>query len=278
MTFQKRVAVLTALLLLKALSVVPTVKGTEIKKNEAMPAEYSVIQEVVNRIQKYNNLRNIPLTFTIVNGAYGQWKAEELGLCKDDKCQFYDDLNPFGHNGRKEREIIRQSYLFGDIEASAYTNGTISISHSTFRILQGKDNFLACLLAHEISHVITHDLYERSKLSVDGGFDSDSEEDQLKKAEIRQKQELDADRDAIIMVANSGFPRDSCERFEVYLAKSTGIVAAEDPVGTHPSYKRRLSHSKKVTASYLTPQLILNNKPREWHYSKVNNYLFLKSH
>ena len=144
--------------------------------------------------------------------------------------------------------------------------------------MQGKDYFLACLLAHEISHVITHDLYERSKLSVDGGFDSDNEEDQLKKAEIRQKQELDADRDAIIMVANSGFPRDSCERFEVYLAKSTGIVAAEDPVGTHPSYKRRLSHSKKVTASFLAPQLILNNKPREWHYSKINNYLLLKSH
>ena len=106
MIVQKRVALLTALLLLKALSVVPTVKGTEIKKNEAMPAEYSVIQEVVNRIQKYNKLRNIPLTFTIVNGAYGQWKAEELGLCKDDKCQFYDDLNPFGHNGRKNAKSL----------------------------------------------------------------------------------------------------------------------------------------------------------------------------
>ena len=65
-------------------------------------------------------------------------------------------------------------------------------------------------MAHEISHVINHDYYERTLASVDGDFYSDSEEDKLKRAHLNRQDELRADKDAIFMVANSGFEKDSC--------------------------------------------------------------------
>ena len=186
------------------LSQSPAMSSVTTKNNVNMPIEYHKVKELVNKIQAHNNLGNYPLTFTIVNGDYGGWRAEQLRLCKEDKCFFYDDLNPFGYNSKIERELIRQSYLFGDIAATAYTNGTIKLSQSTFRILQGRDDFLSCLIAHEISHVINHDIFEESKASVEGGFDSDSEEDQLKRTKLGQEYELKADKNMINMIANTG--------------------------------------------------------------------------
>ena len=253
----------------------PAANGFEPRSNQIMPYEYSKIQTLVGRIQKYNDLQNLPLTFTIVNGRHGRWMAEELRLCKEDECSYYENLNPFRGSSRQEKEIIRQSQLYGDIQGSAYSNGTIKISQATFRILQGKDNFLACLLAHEISHVITHDMYEVSKASVEGGFDGDSEEDEIRRAAIYQKNELDADKDAIIMVANSGFPQDSCKKFEIYLSKSMGVVDSEDQKGSHPSTKRRVTHAEQITKNYKPPQKAINNMPRDWRYDSENNFLFL---
>ena len=252
----------------------PPVQGTEVKWDE-MPGEYLKIKELVTRLQKHNDLGNIPLTFTVVNGRYGRWVAEELRLCKENECSYYENLNPFGFSGKKEKEIIRQSKLYGDIQGNAYTNGTIKLSQSTFRILKGKDNFLACLLAHEISHVITHDVYEASKASVEGGFDSDSNEDRIKRAQLDQQNELDADKEAIIMVTNSGFAKDSCKKFEAYLVKSIGIVQAEDQNGTHPSTKRRLLHAEQITEQYIVPDRNKNFAPRKWSYDKKNNFLFI---
>ena len=240
-----------------------------------MPPEYSKIKELVVRIEKHNDLGNYPLTFTIVSGDYSGWIAEELRLCKEDECTYYEDLNPFGFNSRKEKEIVRQSYLFSDIQGSAYTNGTISIPHSTFRILEGRDSFLACLLAHEISHVINHDYYERTLASVEGDFYSDSEEDKLKRAHLNRQDELRADKDAIFMVANSGFEKDSCKRFLHFLSKSTGLVTTDDPGSTHPSDEQRFAHAEKATEEYKASARPKKSKPREWRYDKLNNYLLL---
>ena len=145
--FTKRAVGLFVLGLIAAVSTASAANASEAKQTAAMQYEYSKIKELVERIEKFNYLGNYPLTFTIVNGDYGGWIAEELRLCKEDECSYYANLNPFGFSNRKEREIIRQSYLYSDIQGSAYTNGTIAIPHSTFRILEGRDNFLACLLA-----------------------------------------------------------------------------------------------------------------------------------
>ena len=266
---------LFATTLMVSASTASTANAVEIKQSVIMPTEYSKIKELVVRIEKYNDLGNYPLTFTIVSGDYGGWIAEELKLCKEDECTYYEDLNPFGFNNRKEKEIIRQSYLFSDIQGSAYTNGTISIPHSTFRILEGRDNFLACLLAHEISHVINHDYYEGSLASVEGDFDSDSEEDKLKRAQIDRESELRADKDAIFMVANSGFEKDSCKNFLHFLSKSIGIVTTDDPENTHPSDEQRFAHAEKATEEYKASAHPKKSEPRGWRYDKLNNYLLL---
>ena len=258
-----------------AASTASAVNAAEIKQSVIMPPEYSKIRELVGRIQKYNDLKNYPLTFSIVNGDYGGWMAEELRLCKEDECSYYENLNPFGFNRHQEREIVRQSYLYSDINGTAYTNGTITVPHSSFRILEGRDNFLACLLAHEISHVINHDIYEEAVASVKGDFYGQSEEDKLKQAHISRESELRADKDAIFMVANSGFPIDSCRRFLVFMNKSGGYVIVDDPENTHPSNEQRYSNAEKITEEYIKSEKLKTNEPREWRYDKPNNYLFL---
>ena len=85
---------------LSTLITLPPVQGSEVKWDE-MPGEYLKIKELVGRVQKYNDLGNIPLTFTVVNGSYGRWVAEELRLCKEDECSYYENLNPFGFSGKK---------------------------------------------------------------------------------------------------------------------------------------------------------------------------------
>ena len=273
--FTKRAVGLFVLGLIAAVSTASAANASEAKQTAAMQYEYSKIKELVERIEKFNYLGNYPLTFTIVNGDYGGWIAEELRLCKEDECSYYANLNPFGFSNRKEREIIRQSYLYSDIQGSAYTNGTIAIPHSTFRILEGRDNFLACLLAHEISHVINHDYYEETLASVKGDFYSDSEEDKLKRAHLDRQSELHADKDSIFMVANSGFQKDSCKRFLHFMSKSTGYVTTQDPENTHPSDEQRFAHAEKVTEEYKASARPTNNEARGWRYNKLDNYLLL---
>lgn len=261
--------------LMAAASTTYSVNAAEIKQSMMMPPEYSKIKELVGRIQKYNDFENFPLAFSIVNGDYGGWMAEELRLCKEGECSYYENLNPFGFNSKKEKEIVRQSYLYSDINGTAYANGTITIPHSSFRILQGRDNFLACLLAHEISHVINHDIYEEAVASVKGDFYGDSEEDKLKRARIARESELRADKDAIFMVAKSGFPVDSCRRFLVFMYKLGGYIATDDPRNSHPSTEKRYSNAEKMTKEFKNPKHLKENKPREWRYDKLNNYLLL---
>ena len=146
---------------------------------------------------------------------------------------------------------------------------------TSFNFDRGRDNFLACLLAHEISHVINHDIYEEAVASVRGDFYGESEEDKLMQAHISRESELRADKDAIFMVANSGFPIDSCRRFLVFMNKSSGYVITDDPENTHPSNERRYYNAEKITGEYIKSEQLKANASREWRYDKLNNYLLL---
>ena len=121
---------------------------------------------------------------------------------------------------------------------------------------------------------INHDIYEEAVASVKGDFYGKSEEDKLKQAQISRESELRADKDAIFMVANSGFPIDSCRRFLVFMNKSGGYVITDHPDNTHPSNEQRYSNAEKITEEYKKPKRLKTNMPREWRYDKLNNYLF----
>ncbi len=60
-----------------------------------MPEEYKSIKRVVQTLAAKNDLGDQPITFVVTTGSKAKWLAEELNLCKEDKCSFYSDLNPF---------------------------------------------------------------------------------------------------------------------------------------------------------------------------------------
>ena len=69
----------------------------------------------------------------------------------------------------KLNEAIRQSYLLNTIEAYAWSNGTIAISRSSFKNNENKEDYLAFVIGHEISHVLNQDSFNNSlKKGKDG--------------------------------------------------------------------------------------------------------------
>ena len=123
-----------------------------------MPSEYKKIKRVVDNLAKKNDLGNAPITFTINTGSKGAWLAEELNLCKESKCTFFSEVNPFKpYRSRAYKdinEINRQSYLYNGIEAYSYSHGIITFSRSTFKSLGSDDKKLSCLIGHELSHFL----------------------------------------------------------------------------------------------------------------------------
>ena len=121
---------------------------------DAMPEEYAAIMRAVTKIAAANDLGTRPLVFTIIPGTSAIELAQSMGLCKRDNCNYYVQLDPFKKYDPKTNEILRQSHLEGGIQSWGNSNGTIEIGRPSFRILSGNDDYLLCILAHEISHII----------------------------------------------------------------------------------------------------------------------------
>ena len=142
-----------------------------IKNNSTylMPREYKTIKKIVDKIALENYLGEEEIAFSIGSGAYMEYEAEKLGLCKKDDCYYFKNLNPYKRqkffNKVDLNELSKQAYLFNSIEAYAW-NGIVWLSKSTFRTYGEKTNFLSCVIGHELSHIIYNDHIEQSiKLS-----------------------------------------------------------------------------------------------------------------
>ena len=96
--------------------------GTRYLRNAQfiMPSEYKEIKSIVNELAEHNDLGDRQITFTVVPGHLVGWAAEDLKLCKEDFCGFYDDLNPYkkfkGDKAYEINEAIRQAYLFDYVQ------------------------------------------------------------------------------------------------------------------------------------------------------------------
>lgn len=132
---------------------------------DAMPEEYTTLITVVNRLAASNRMGSRPLLFTVISGSAAIKLAQSLGLCSHENCNYYGQLNPFKKYDRKTDEILRQAYLNGTIGSWARSNGTIEISRETFRLYKGMEGHLACLLAHEISHVIDNHAFRHTLIA-----------------------------------------------------------------------------------------------------------------
>ena len=98
-----------------------------------------------------------------------KFEAIDLGLCENDTCWYFRNLDPYKKykkiKGVNINELLKQSYLYNGIEAYAW-NDVVWLSKSSFLTYAGKTDFLGCTIGHELSHIVFNDHIKQSiKLS-----------------------------------------------------------------------------------------------------------------
>jgi hypothetical protein len=224
----------------------------------SLPAEYQALEAVMRRLAAHNQLGSSPIGFSINNGTYASTLAEMRGFCKAEACTFFGQLNPYKSYGRDWDEISRQSYTLGDIGAWSTSSGTIEVPRASFRIYGRHSGWLACTVAHEIAHIRRNHIFLASYYANNTIQKIPKEkQEELNYAKSRE-QELEADRDAALMMRRSGYKGRICVDDLVFLHKSSGNGSATEPDSSHPGYDERI---KMLTAFY--EQLEKNKPARE---------------
>ena len=118
-----------------------------------MPEEYKTLKRIINKIAA-NNSNLESLLFSINIGKKIEKRIEDLGICRNDSCSYFSNLNPYKSyskvNGIDLNEIINQTYLYNEPEINISNYGSIQISKSTFNYFKEKEDQFACYLAYEI--------------------------------------------------------------------------------------------------------------------------------
>ena len=254
-----------------------------------MPYEYKTIKRIINKLADKNDLGENPITFTIVSGSRTSWIADSLGFVnKADILCFTRNINPFIlYKGKLKDEIneaIRQSYLLNSIEACAWPNGIIGISRSSFRTNKNREDYLAFVIGHEISHILNQD-------SFNGSLKIDKEGKNLKKKkkillgyEISRESESNADICSAKMLLNAGYPEDTAIKAHDYFARQNGYGYSTNKKCTHPGYEDRrknifefLDKNRKAEKPNLNAKTkgywIFNRKENTLTYFIKNRYL-----
>ena len=270
-----------------------------------MPKEYKTIQKIVDKIASNNDLgdRNIP--FSIASGIYMQYRAEELGLCEEDGCWYYRNLDPYKNhkkvNGVNINELLKQSYLYNGLEAYAW-NDIVWLSKSTFLTYDGRIDYLGCTIGHELSHIVFNDHIKQSvKLSEKLKNLKDKDKDEMliklekidkygekignRKDEIREiiekelsrESEMIADNNAAKMLINSGFAKETCLDELTFISEKMQWDADTDIKSTHPGYLERFKSLENFISQYDKSNELKEFKPYKWKWKydrKLNILIF----
>ena len=263
-----------------------------------MPQEYKTIKKIVDKIALKNNLGDEEIPFSVGSGAYMEYEAEKLGLCKKDDCYYFKNLNPYKkHKDFKKvnlNELSKQAYLFNSIEAYAWS-GVVWLSKSTFKTYGDKTNYLGCIIGHELSHIIYNDHLEQSiKLSKkikdfqkpkdkNNQLKNNKElnNEQLKKEEDEKKDlfkkvlsresEIKADQNGAKMMINLGYSKDTCLKSILFLAKRNYIDAHTELKSTHPGHIERYESLKNFIETYNKEKEVKTFKPYKWNWRYNRN-------
>ena len=276
------------------------ISANYIKNNSTyfMPQEYKTIKKIVDKIALKNNLGDEAIPFSIGSGAYMEYEAEKLGLCKKDDCYYFKNLNPYKkHKDFKTvnlNELSKQAYLFNSIEAYAWS-GVVWLSKSTFKTYGDKTNYLGCIIGHELSHIIYNDHLEQSiKLSKkikdfqkpkdkNNQLKNNKElnNEQLKKEEDEKKDlfkkvlsresEIKADQNGAKMMINVGYSKDTCLKSILFLAKRNYIDAHTELKSTHPGHIERYESLKNFIETYNKEKEVKTFKPYKWSWRYNRN-------
>ena len=231
-----------------------------------MPTEYLQILEIVNRIASSNDLGKKKLSFTINAGAHaGLLGASHSG--NEESFYYYSSLNPYKkYDDPLTSEIIRQSVIYGNWNASAYPSGTIAISLASFRLASHVE--IACTIAHEIAHVIeSHSFEESMELGDFAGVALVNQEDlSLSQRQLSRRYEKLADARAWVLLNNAGYPPNACVSTLVALHKSAGTGAPTTPLSTHPGFHDRMDALQKFISRHSSSSVRLEEK----HFEEPN--------
>ena len=246
-----------------------------------MPKEYKTIKKIINKLASKNNLGEYPLTFTIVAGSRTYWIGKSLGICiKEESCYFIRNINPFvpykGKLSEELNEAIRQSYLLNNIEAYAWSNGTIAISRSSFKNNENKEDYLAFVIGHEISHVLNQDSFYNSLKKEKEGKGLKSRKKELLGYKLSRTSESNADIGSAKMLINSGYDHQTPLEAHDFFAKLGGYGYITEKESTHPGYEDRRKKLKKFLEKYQKDQhtlLSTETTSGNWIFNRNENTL-----
>ena len=256
--------------------------GTGYLKNAQfiMPSEYKEIKSLVNELAEHNDLGDREITFTVVPGSWVGWFAENLKLCKEDSCGFYDELNPYkkfkGDKAYEINEAIRQAYLFDAVQGRSHSHGTITLNRSSFRTFNSRREYLGCLIAHELVHFLEDHVFEDDKyVSENKKGLSETKIEELENKRSRAS-EIEAHNNASLMMNNAGYPIDACLEELKFTARLSGHGANTEPEDSHPGYEEWVSELEKFIASQKdTPIMNTSKTAIRWRYDRDLNALIM---
>tara|TARA_Y100001968_G_scaffold325558_1_gene366998 strand:+ start:974 stop:1849 length:876 start_codon:yes stop_codon:yes gene_type:complete len=245
-----------------------------------MPKEYKVVKKIVDKLAEKNDLGNDPLAFTIISGSRVSWTAETLSLIKQEGLFFYRHINPFenyvGKSSEEINEAIRQAYLLNGIEAYAYPNGTIGISRSTFRSLKNKNDYLACIIGHEISHILNHDSFNSSLRKAKEGKKLKKKKKESLGYQISRETETNADINSAKMIIQAGFPKDTCLKALDFVYRHEGDGRETEKNSTHPGYEDRRKALEQFVVTYKEIEHKKEVSKGNWKYNRnINTLIFV---
>ena len=208
---------------------------------QRLPAEVRTLQAVLERLNHGDNLGREPLAFMVGSGSYTAHLAQQRGLCKEDACDAFAQLNPYRRYGNGWDELIRQGYAMGDIQAWSTSSGTVVVPRATFRAYGSHLGYLACTVAHEIAHIRRHHIFKSSYQEHHNFQGLEKKPKELALMRLSRQQELEADRDAATMLERAGYPKRICEQELAFMHRSVGDGSKTEPESTHPGYEDRLA-------------------------------------
>lgn len=238
------------------------------------PAEVQTLETILARLSQGNDLGRQPIHLMVGSGSYTARLAQQLGACKEEQCELFAQLNPYRHYNSTWNEMMRQGHAMGDIEAWSSSSGTIVIPRATFRAYGPHSGYLTCTVAHEISHILRHHIFEQSYHINHNLGTRDEEARQAAGLQRSRELELEADRDAATMLVRSGYRGRVCLQDLKFMFRSIGDGSATEAESTHPGYEERIA---ALTAHYEAlekrPPQALAKTRFSLHYERSDNLL-----
>lgn len=257
---------------------------------EGPPPELEVVRREADVLLRANRIHSTPIRFVLEAGESAPYWAQQLGLCARSRagedpeatCEAWSHAAPDEAASPLQRQVNRLAYLYGTASARTYPMGLISFDRSFFLIQGHNRGALRCVIAHELIHALHRHAYLSSRREQQPDLrDQPPDRRELAMAALSQRQELAADRGAMLMTALSGQDPNTCVRQLQEAAELDGEAAAEDPRGSHPGDDRRIAAARAYLRHGLTAEKAAWQRRRHtlpvvtprWHWSPQDRLL-----